>query len=153
MNKIVEFSKSCLLCCSIQFNFNIHDPLWFLLLILELLKGLFYSRKQLWKRFSTLVAPAHKVNAHVRPHFLILGYCWSYLAIYISPHSFKDPLGFCCSVFCAYTFVLSICIYSLSFTAYKPYLSKGILCAQLLWFTEARSWFCSVSFCSVIFYC
>ena len=59
MNKIVEFHNSVVYCV-VHFNFHLNDPPWytrFLLLILERLNGLSYSRTQL-RTFISTCSPA-----------------------------------------------------------------------------------------------
>lgn len=56
----------------VQFSFHVHDPPRFLLLTLEL-KGLALIHVHSYK--AVLINHISKVNLHVRPHFLTIGYC------------------------------------------------------------------------------
>ena len=60
--------------CVVQFSFHVHDPPRFLLLTLQL-KGLSLIHIDYIIMKAVLISHISKVNAHVRPHFLTIGYC------------------------------------------------------------------------------
>ena len=78
VNTIVEFNNS-LVYCVVQYNFHVHDPPWFIVLMLELLIKAFLFMDTIIK--AILEINQFKVNAYVRPHFLTLGYYWYLLHV------------------------------------------------------------------------